>query len=150
MAICNYSGILDALAALLRADSRLSGVRVYAEEDPQFGLSDVQKAIAIYLSRRQLHPNQPLAAGKSTRWLLSVSIWCFGFSIENFKAAADIRDGVLDQMELVLNDNRTVSGTVEFMHMDGGDFLSAQNPGDGCFVAGVETSIAMQVTATSP
>lgn len=149
MAIVNYTGILAALVAILKADTRLGGARIYSEEDPQFGVADAGSCIAVYLSRRQAHPDQVLAAGKRTRWLLSISVWTFGFSLENFKKAQEMRDALTDQLELVLQENRTISATVDMMWMDGGDFLSAQNPGDGVFVAGAETSIACQVSAIS-
>lgn len=150
MAIVNYSGVLAALVAILQADTRLGGARIYCEEDPLFGAMDAGRCIAVYLTRRQIHPDQALQAGKSTRWLVGISIWTFGTSLESFKKAQEMRDALTDQLELVLNDNRTISGTVDFMYMNGGDFLSAQNPGDNVFVAGAETSIACQVSATSP
>ena len=152
MAVVNYRAILDALGALLRADSRILtlGARVYVEEDPTFGLADVQNAIAIYPVRRTIHPNQALAAGKNTRWLLELSVWCFGFALQDFKSAADIRDLLLDQLEVVLNDNRTISATVEFMNMGGGDFPDGRNPDNNVFVAGVETTIICTVSAISP
>ena len=150
MAIVNYTGILAALVAILQADTRLGGARIFSEEDPQFGLADAGSCIAVYLSRRQLHPDQALQAGKSTRWLLSISVWTFGFSLESYKKAQEMRDTLTDQLELVLNENRTLSGKVDFMYMNGGDFLSAQNPADSVFVAGAETSVACQVAATSP
>jgi len=149
MASVNYPAILSGLKAILDADARLGGARVYIEEDPQFGLPELGKCIAIYLTRRSLHPNQPLNAGKTTRWLLEMSIWTFGFSLEHFPAAVGVRDTLLQQLELVLQENRTISGNVTTSWMGGGDFLSARNPDNSAFVAGAETTLIADVAVIS-
>jgi hypothetical protein len=76
MPAIDYTGVTDELETIFKADSRTENARVYVEEEPQMGLSDEPGgAIAIFMEGRNATPDQPMAAGKQTRFRLRISIW---------------------------------------------------------------------------
>src|SRR3990167_5582044 len=113
MSAVDYHGILTELKAIL-------------EEDPAFDLSGAGKAIVLTLSRRRPTSRQPLAAGKRTRWEVSFSVWAMGFDM-SFEAAASKRDDLVGALELVLMNNRTVSGKLGSGWLEGGEFISVRD-----------------------
>lgn len=147
MSAIDYAGILSSLATLLQNDSRTSDARVYVEEDPQFGQSDVGKAIVLTLTNRILSSGQSMSAGKRTRYLTRIGAWSVGFDMASFNDACIKRDNLLAQVELVLMDNRTISGKVTSAQLEGGEFMSVKNPGENVFCAMAETIIAVEVSA---
>ena len=147
MAAIDYAGVLTSLKALLDADSRTNDARTYIEEDPQYGLSDSGKVIVLTLNRRSATAGQSLAAGKRQRYLLSVGVWSVAFDMASFDAAAAKRDALLAQVELVLMDNRTLSGKVVALNLTGGEFFSVRNPEGTVFTAMAETVIEAEVSA---
>ena len=148
VAAVDYAGIRDQLKTILEGDATLSGVRVFVEEEPQFGLSDQQKAIAVYMDRRTAAAaDQNLSAGKRTRYMLRATLWTVFFSLESYKVACDGRDSVLGALELVLMANRTIGGKAASSYLDGGELISAQDASNGVFVAAGETILMMEVSA---
>ena len=147
MAAIDYAGIRSQLKTLLEADARLAGVRVYVEEEPQIGLSDVQKAIAVFTDTRVAVADQSMSAGKRTRYNLRTSLWTVFFDMTSYSAACDGRDGVLAQLELVLMDNRTLGGKVTASWLEGGELFSARSPQGNTFVAAAETVLVSEVSA---
>lgn len=141
MAAVDYAGFIRAIRTTLSAQPELANVRIYLEEDPQFGLPDQGIAIAIYLLGRTPHPRQILAAGKRTRFLVKVAVTCFGMSLERFEQAEANRDALLSNVEMVLQRDRTFGGKVDMAWIEGGDFASAKAPGGICFVAAADTII---------
>ena len=84
MAVIDYAGIRNELKTLLEADTRTKDARIYVEEEPQFGLSDAQSIIAVFMdSRSAPPPDQSLSAGKRTRYFLRMSLWVVVFSMES-------------------------------------------------------------------
>lgn len=147
MAAVNYTGILSSLKAIFEADSRTSDARVYVEEDPQFGQSDVGKAIVLTMVKRVPFTSQSIAAGKRTRYMVHIGAWSTGFDMESFNNACIKRDALLGQVELVLMANRTISGTVTAAQLEGGEFMGVLNPRDNVFCAMAETVIIAEVEA---
>lgn len=147
MAAIDYTGILSSLKAIFEADARTSNARVYVEEDPQFGQSDSGRAIVLTLVNRTPSSGQSMAAGKRTRYAARIGAWSVGFDMESFNAACVKRDALLAQTELVLMDNRTISGKVTTAQLEGGEFFSVRNPGENVFCAMAETVIGVEVSA---
>ncbi len=147
MAAIDYIGILSSLKTIFEADSRTSTARVYVEEDPQFGMADAGRAIVLTLVSRAPFAGQSIAAGKRTRYLARIGVWSIGFDVESFNAACQKRDALLAQVELVLMDNRTISGKVTASQLEGGEFMSVRNPGENVFCAGAETAVSAEVAA---
>lgn len=149
-----YSAIRDRLKVILEGDSRLEGVRVYVEEEPNFGLQD-RPAIALFADRRIPPPGQPLASGQRTRYHLRHSLWVVAFSLENFAKACEIRDSLIGNLELVLMQNRTINtagntSLVSSSWLEGGEFLNARtDSGAQCFVAMGETVFVSEVTTAN-
>src|SRR3990167_9767697 len=113
MAKVAYAAIRDTIKTVLEGDARTNVARIYIEEEPQFGLADAQKIIAVFMDRRRAPADQQsLSAGKRTRFLLDLLFVVAFFDMESFKAACDGRDALLGDLELVLMDNRTLSGQV--------------------------------------
>lgn len=150
MSAIDYAGIRNQLKTILENDSRLSGVRVYIEEEPQIGLSDVQKAIAVFTDNRTPDPGQSISKGTRTRYLLRTSLWTVYFDMSSYLAACDGRDGVLAQLELVLMDNRTIGGKVTASWLEGGEMFSAHHAQSSVFVSAAETIFVSEVSAISP
>ena len=147
MAAIDYTGILTSLKALLDADSRTNNARVYIEEDPQFGQADAGRAVVLTLVGRLPSAGQPMAAGKRTRYVVRIGAWSVGFDMASFEAACAKRDALLAQVELVVMDNRTISGKVTSAQLEGGEFMSVRNPTDSVFCAMAETVISAEVSA---
>lgn len=147
MSAIDYTGILSSLQTIFGNDSRTSAARVYVEEDPQFGQSDAGKAIVLTMVSRSPSSGQSMAAGKRTRYAARIGCWSVGFDMASFNDACIKRDALLASVELVLMDNRTISGKVTAAQLEGGEFMSVKNPGDNVFCAMAETVIAVEVSA---
>lgn len=145
MAVVDYHGILTSLKTLLEADASLDGVPVFIEEDPQFDLSGAGKAICLTLGSRREASGQPMAAGKRTRWQGRLSAWAVGFAL-TFEEAAKLRDDLVGSLELVLMNNRTVSGKVAAGWLEGGEFISVRDQTTGSYAI-AETIFAFEVQA---
>lgn len=150
MAAVDYKGIRDSLESILTGDSRVNGYRIFVEEEPQFGLQDAERAIVVYLDRRAARgPDQVASAGKRTRWELRVTFWVFAFSLESYRKACGLRDDLTAQLELVLMENRTISGKVAHSYLEGGAFVSAREATSGAFMAAGETALVAEVSAVT-
>lgn len=149
MAAIDYVGIRNQLKTILESDSRLEGVRVYVEEEPQIGLSDVQKAIAVFTDTRLPHSDQSISRGTRTRYNLRMSLWTVYFSMESYQDACNGRDTLMGQLELVLMENRTVAGKVTTSWLEGGEMFSARAAQSSTFVAAAETVFVSEVSAIS-
>lgn len=147
MAAIDYTGILSTLATLLAADSRLAGVRIFVEEDPQFGLADQGKAIVLTLVNRSSSSGQSMSAGKRTRYSVNIGAWSVGFDMASFNDACIKRDAVLGALELVLMDNRTISGKVTSAQLEGGEFMSVRRPTEQVYCSMAETVIRAEASA---
>ncbi len=145
MAAVNYYGILETLRDIFKADPRTADAQVYIERDPSVDVLGAQKGIIIYLESRKPTDNQPIAAGKRTRYELSISVWAFGYSIDVGESCS-IRDELTGQVELVLLANRTIRDKVAFSFLKGGKFLSVSN--EGYIFASAETEVVAEVTAS--
>ena len=151
MPAIDYQGVRDQLESILKADSRTSGARIFVEEEPQFGLSDAQKAIAVFMDRRSEQASDQMAsAGKRTRYTLSISLWTVYFDMSTYRAACDGRDALMGQLELVLMDNRTIGGKVTASWREGGEMFAARDANSQTFVAAAETVLVAEVSAISP
>ena len=148
MAKVAYAAIRDTIKTVLEGDARTNVARIYIEEEPQFGLADAQKIIAVFMDRRRAPADQQsLSAGKRTRFFLDLLFVVAFFDMESFKAACDGRDALLGDLELVLMDNRTLSGQVSTLYIEGGEFYSAKDSQATTFVAVAEINVTVDVTA---
>lgn len=148
MAAIPYADIRAQIKSILASDSSLSGARVFIEEEPQFGLSDVQAAIAVFTDRRTAPAGeQVLAAGKRTRYYLQTLFVVLFFSNESYDAACIGRDNMLGALELVLMANRTLNNTVSMSFLQGGAFYSGRTAQGGPFVSVAELEMTSEVSA---
>lgn len=148
MAAIDYAGIEDQFKTILEADASMAGVRVYVEEEPQFGMMDNQKAVSIFLHNRMASSGQPLSAGKRQRYDVRYSLWCTYFSMESFRVACTGRDALLGAVELVLMaPDRTIGGKANSSWLEGGQFLSARDDAAGVFVASAEIILVANASA---
>lgn len=147
MSAIDYTGILSSYKSIFEGDSRTSAARVYVEEDPQFGQSDAGKAIVLTMVSRSPSSGQSMSAGKRTRYAARIGVWSVGFDMASFNDACIKRDALLAQVELVLMDNRTVSGKVTSSQLEGGEFMSVRNPTEQVFCSMAETVVVAEVSA---
>ena len=74
MAAIAYQNIREQIKSILEGDTRTSSASIFLEEEPQFGLSDIQQVILVYFDRRTAPPGeQTLAAGRRTRYHLRIT-----------------------------------------------------------------------------
>ena len=132
MSAVDYHGILTSLKTIFEADASLDNVPVFIEEDPQFDLMGAGSALVLTLGSRREAAGQPLAAGKRTRWNVRLSVWAVGYAL-TFEQAAKARDDLVGVLELVLMNNRTVSGKVAAGWLEGGEFISVRNQNEGSY-----------------
>lgn len=123
MSAIRYREIVDSLRQIFEADPRTADAGVYVEKNPSVDVVGVQKAIIIVLDKRKPSDDQPIAAGRRTRWELHIGVWACGFAMEP-EEAARIRDELLGEVELVLMANRTIRDKVAGSWLMGGEFVS--------------------------
>lgn len=142
----DYAGIRDNLKSILEGDSATAGAGIFIEEDPQFGLSDIQQVIFICMDGRTA-PNreQTMSAGRKTQYNLQCTLVTAFFSMEGFKAACDGRDALLGQMELVLMKDRTIGGLADSSWLMGGPMFSVRNSQANVWAAVAETNLVIDV-----
>ena len=147
----NYSTLVDAIAAQLKAYSGLAGVRVEIEQDPVLGLpDDGGRALVVESMRRRPSPGQSMAAGTRLRNRLTVVISSVGFDMESFRAAANKRDDLIDKVELAIMADRTIGARTVNLELMGGEFYRASAPGNAPPFASIgETLLEMDVSAIS-
>lgn len=149
-AAVDYSGIRNKLQSIFEGDDLTSGAKIFIEEDPQFGLSDVQQAIVICLDGRTApSAAQRLAGGLRTQYHLQCVLVTVYFSMESFKDACDGRDTLLGNMELVLMKDRTIGGKATSSWLEGGPMFSVRNPGSNVWAAVAETTLTIDVQAVN-
>lgn len=147
MAAVDYTNVLTQLESILKADSRTNIARVFVEEEPQFGISDTQYAIAVFLDGRSAPDSeQTLSKGRRTEYQLRIPIWVFAFSIESYRKASELRNTLLDNLELTLSENRTLNAAVTTLWLEGGDMVSARDANSNVFVAAAETVVVAVVS----
>lgn len=149
MAAIDYTALTDELEAIFKNDDRLEGVAIHVEEEPQMGLADNGGAIAIFMENRTATEAQPLKAGLATRFRLRISIWVVFFNLESFRAARQGRDNLLGLVEAVLMDNRTINDKVDFLWLEGGEMMSARDPGNSVFVSAAECVVAIEAVSSN-
>ena len=149
MSAVDYTGIQNALETALTEDVRTNAARIYVEEEPQFGLMDAERVVAVFLEGRSAPAReQGLNMGKRTRFHLRASAWVFAFSLESFRKSCEARNDLLGAVEQVLMDNRTLGDKIATLWLEGGAMFSARAGGNtGPFVAGAEVSFTMEVQA---
>ena len=146
----DYSGIRNSLQSILTGDALTSAARVYIEEDPQFGLADVQQAIIICLDGRTAPAAvQRIASGMRTQYHLQCVLVTVYFSMASFKDACDGRDTLLGNMELVLMKDRTIGGKAASSWLEGGPMCSVRNPQANIWAAVAETTLTIDVQAVN-
>ena len=127
MSTIDYHGVMVSLKAIFEADSRTSGVPVFIEQEPTFDINGSGKAIVIIFDGRQAPGDiQRIAAGKHTVFRARYGIWSVGFGI-SYDEGAQRRDELLGAVDLVLNDNRTVSGKLSHSWVEGGVCVPVSN-----------------------
>jgi len=138
----SYFAIEQAIKAVLDAEDSLQNVEVLLESPLTFneGLH-----VIIYLDSREAPASlQSLSAGQRTRYLVSISIWCFAFGLELLDALA-ARDELVSNVEIALMRDRTFGDVVTTSWMTGGEFQTIpQNAG---FMVGAETRVIVDVQA---
>lgn len=148
MAAIAYGNIRDQIKGILEGDARTSAARVYVEEEPQFGIQDVQQAILVYTDRRSAPRElQRAAVSKRTTYLLNIVLAVVYFSLESYKAACDGRDTLLGNVELVLMANSTINDTVNTSWLEGGELYSVRDAQSSTYVAVAETLLVAEVSA---
>jgi len=145
VAAVNYHGLLTQLKTIIEADASLDGVPVFVEEDPAFDLSGAGKAIVLTLGNRRPSAGQPLAAGKRTRWEVTLSAWAMGYAM-SFEKAAALRDELVGALELVLMNNRTIGDKLASGWIEGGEFISVRDETTGSYAI-AETRMVGEATA---
>ena len=145
MPAVRYHEILDALRQIFESDPRTGDALVHIETDPTMDVVGAQKAILLVMDSRKPQDDQPIAAGKRTRYDLKIGIWAIGYAID-LGEAASIRDTLLGEIELVLMENRTIRDKVATSWLMGGDFVTA-NAEKNIF-SSAETILVAEVTAS--
>lgn len=146
MSAIQYREIVDSLRQIFESDPRTADAGVYVEKDLAVDTVGVQKAIVIVLDKRKPSDDQPIAAGRRTRWELHIGVWACGFAIEA-EEASRIRDQLLGEVELVLMANRTIRDKVAGSWLMGGEFVSVS--GDTNSFSSAETVLVADVTTSN-
>jgi hypothetical protein len=155
VAAIDYYDIAEAISAVLLADSAFAALnaKAFIEEDFAHGMSDIGLAAMIYADRRAPHPQQPLAAGQQTRFVIKYSLWARAFALESMKAAVNKRDQFLGVIETALMRKRTLNhaGTdiVSMLWLEGGEMMTGKMPKANGFIASAETIVVVEKTSST-
>lgn len=144
MARVDYYAIEQAVkTALVAAGTIPADVTYLIEEEVLF---QEGRAVAIYADRRDAPPDrQSISSGTRTRFDFRMSVWCYAFGFET-SSVAEARDDLIGLVEIALMGNRTLSGAVNSIRIDGGEFDNV-NAGDSGMGLGAEIIIIADVTA---
>lgn len=145
MARIDYSAILGAVKSAVEAE--VDGVDVVVEDEPVLGAA-MTPWVGIYLDRRDPHEDQPIAAGRRTRYLLRISVWCWAFHLESFAQAANLRNDLIGRVEEALMKHRTLDGLVETSWLEGGEMIAARHPDAESIMAGGEIQLVADAVAS--
>ena len=148
----DYFQIEKEIQTVLMADTDLAGVKVLIEEELTFAESNI---ILIELDRRDAPEEmQSISAGQRTRYLLALSLWCWGFGYEREKAMEN-RDDLLGKVEVSLLKHRSAKqgnafgDLVAAFWLQGGDFENRRTAESDRFLSGAQIEVICDVTATS-
>ena len=149
MSADDYIGIRTQLTTIFAGGALTSGVSVFIEEEPQVGLADLGRCIAVFSMNRTAPPGeQNIASGKRTKWHWRLGVWVLAFSFTSFEEACVVRDTLLSNTELVLMKDRTIGGKANMLWLEGGEMYSARDDGgSGVFMAAAETVLVIDVSA---
>lgn len=152
MARVDYFQIEKEIQTVLKDDADLAGVAVLIEEELTFAEGNI---ILIELDRRDAPDDlQSISAGQRTRFLLQISLWCWGFGYER-ERAMEQRDDLLGKVEVALLKHRAAQpgnafgGEVTSFWMQGGDFENRRTTDSDRFLSGASIDLICDVTATS-
>lgn len=143
MARIDYFAIEQAIKAQLEADATLAGVIVEIEQELSWFENDL---VMIYLERRDTPAEiQTISAGQRTTFDLRFALWCWHFGLDA-ATSHERRDDLVGKVELALMRDRTLQATVDWFHIEGGEFLTAKDDSDG-FASGAEIVIVARKAA---
>ena len=135
MPAIDYDGIKVAMKALFDNDATLQAIKeTFTDVEAGILLSPERTPwIGIYGDGRDVD-HEPLAAGRKMSYQYRITVRVVGYG-EDLKAAAKDRDDILGQAEIVLIQNRTLSGTVTMLRLEGGEMMSGEIPDGIGFLA---------------
>lgn len=145
MPVAGYFAVEKAIKDAILSDSDLSEVKVFIEQDIVHAAESAPCVLIFANSREAPAGEQRLAAGRRTDWIVSISIICYGWALET-EPAAEIRDSLMERVELALMRDRTLGGTCEALWLDGGSFDSG--PGNQGFLCAGEIALKVKVFGT--
>lgn len=143
MAKVDYFAIAEELAEIIRAD--MPDVMVVVEEELIVG-PDNSPIVAVYVDRREIPANQPMAAGLKMRVVPYFAVWVWTYGL-NVKEAIKQRDSVIGDVELLLMQNRTINDMVDTSWIDGGRMPTAMLPESSGFTSGGEIIVRAELMA---
>lgn len=144
MARIDYANIARQIKAVLEADAALAGTLVTIEKDVLLGFERTPWA-NIRAVRRAPTAEQPIFAGKITKYHVTYAVECWESSLEGPEVAARLRDDLIGKVEIALMGNRTLNNSVEMLVLDGGEFMLGEQDGH-IFVGG---EVLVRVTASA-
>lgn len=143
MAVADYAGIRDAIAAQIR--TQVSGANVVTEMIP---MMEQSPKVYVFLKSRNAPENrQALVQGQTTRFLVTYSVWVWAYAY-HIADAMSARDALMAQVELaILSDVTFGRSDVIFSWQEGGDVDHyRQDPG---FNVGCEIRLIVDIKANT-
>lgn len=142
-----YYAVEKAIRDAVLSDSELAGVRAFIEQDLVWA-AESAPAVYIYATGREAPENeQRLAGGQRTDWILAISIWCVAWHLDSTERAAELRDLLIERVELALMRDRTIGDKCDRSWLDGGQFISG--PGEQGFLSTGEISVKVKLNSTT-
>lgn len=149
MARVDYYDIECAVAAALENDENLAecGAKVLVEQTVTF---ERGRYIIVLPTRRQApDAMQSISAGRRTRFLFTITIWCWAFELDVAKANR-ARDDLLGLVEIALMaDHRFGRDDIKQSWITGGDFDLDEGEGDQGFASGGSIELVIDVSAVT-
>jgi hypothetical protein len=118
-------------------------VQVSIEEDITL---DIGPWVCIYTTRRDAPvDDQRIAAGRKLVYNVTLALWCWQYALESAARAIELRNDLVGAVEIALMRDRTLGGTVDFIVLSGGDFVTVKD--SSRFASGAELIVVARVVA---
>lgn len=143
----DYTAILQAIRQAIVSDTEVERHdpeithRVYIERP----LTLEAPSIFVYRERRDAPEDQQrLSQGRRVDYDLQIAVWVTEFDMDSVERSSERCDALLGKVELALLNDRTLGGTVNYILLQGGEFISGE---DNQFYSAAEIALVARTHA---
>lgn len=146
MAKVDWYGFAEQFQSAIK--SSLPSVMVTIEEAKPAGI-DNNPSVSIFIKGREVPGDRQTISGfTETRYLVSMEIWVVAFALDGVRAAINLRDDAIGDIEQILQTSSNWSSFCDAIYLDGGEFETGQDLESGSLGYYAAGSINFRVDVT--